>query len=191
MSSDEDSPSLFQIWKALQVRQSLSGCAGLGGFAAQVYLCLSAAKTCLENWISCFQGPARLSSARARRAKSLSQTSLIFSLQFSEIQQIVWHLHDHTLQIHLIGWSDCSTTSLLTFKMYSILNPTLACLTIKGSSSQFLTLLHALLLYHKVKFQECMNVCMNLILKDEMKKNTQKCPDPDPMHCFQMLARYV
>lgn len=118
VSSDEDSPSLFQIWKALQVRQSLSGCAGLGGFAAQVYLCLSAAKTCLENWISCFQGPARLSSARARRAKSLSQTSLIFSLQFSEIQQIVRHLHDRTLQIHLSGRSDCSTTSLLTYKMY-------------------------------------------------------------------------
>lgn len=72
-------PSLFPIWKALQVRPPLITMWWTMRFSAQVYLCLSAAKTCLRNLKQLLKGSARLSNAKAQRAKSLFQTSLIIS----------------------------------------------------------------------------------------------------------------
>lgn len=98
----------------------LSRCGGLWGCTS---ISLS---VCCQNLFGklnqLLKGPARLPNAKAQRAKSLSQTSLIFFLQFSEMQQIVPHLRDHTLQINLFGWTDCSVTSLLTNKIWNEMN---------------------------------------------------------------------
>lgn len=69
------------------------------------------------------------------------------------MQQIVPHLHVHTLQINLVAGSDCSTTSTLTNKMFIKYCPVL--FNDKGILSQFFAVLYALLLHHKVKFPEC------------------------------------
>lgn len=71
-----------------------------------------------------------------------------------------------------------------------IINTVLPCLTIKGPLSQFFTVLYVLLLHHKVKFPECAETVTSDILKEKIKKNTHKCHEPDPMHCFQMQTLY-
>lgn len=118
VSSHKDSPSLFSLWKALQVRQS-----SYHGMVDYEDCCTSISlSVCSQNMFGklnqLLKGPTQLSNAKAQRAKSLSQTSLIFSLQFSETQQIIPHLHDHTFKFNLVARSDCITTSLLMNKMY-------------------------------------------------------------------------
>lgn len=68
--SHEKGPSLFPMWKALQVTQSSYHSTVAWGLAAQVALCLFATKTCWGNWISCLRGLPKAAKAH-RQSDSL------------------------------------------------------------------------------------------------------------------------